>query len=277
MHIIDMRIFIFTVFVFTFFGIFPAQAGVTKDVSYGALEKQALDIYAPDGAKNAPVMVYVHGGGWTIGDKKRVNAKPQAFNREGYVFVSVGYPLLPDHGVAVQAQSVANAIAWVEENIDRYGGDAARIHIMGHSAGAHLVSLIAVNERYMRKAGSDVSVIKTVIPVDSAALDIPLRMRNLDDDPRIAKRMFRSAFGKKPGQWETFSPIHYVARGDDIPPFLILAGDRDIVSTVGRDFVGKLDARSKVITYPDKNHRDMNVEIGQDGDPIFQAIMGFVE
>ena len=114
-----------------------AFAGVQKDVTYGQVERQKLDIYAPDSAKNAPVIVHVHGGGWRIGNKRLVQEKPKAFNDKGYVFVSVGYPLLPNHPVETQAQSISNAVAWVHKNIGRYGGDPDNL-TLSHDATSSL-------------------------------------------------------------------------------------------------------------------------------------------
>src|ERR1700733_11009633 len=75
----------------------PAQE-VKRDIPYGgpAHTLQALDVYSPKGAKNLPVVVFVHGGGWEHGDKKEVHLKPQALNEKGFVFVSINYRLLPD-------------------------------------------------------------------------------------------------------------------------------------------------------------------------------------
>lgn len=271
--------FLLTIFVFLV-TLGSALAEVSRDISYGSIEKQALDIYAPENMKNVPVMVYVHGGAWAIGDKSRVHSKARAFNDAGYVFVSVGYPLLPDHAVEVQAQSVADAVAWVVKNIDQYGGDAKRIHIMGHSAGAHLVGLVATDENYLEKAGAGLSVIQSVTSVDTTALDVKKRMQNLGRK-RQSKRIFENAFGRDPARWVTLSPIEHIEGGKGIPPFLILTGDRIIVENVARDFAARLEkagSAAKIVAFPDKSHREINIEIGaKNDDPIFQVIMDFIE
>ena len=98
----------------------------------------SLDIY-PTSQPNAPVMIYVHGGGWRRGNKSNVDAKPAAFNQHGFAFISMDYRLIPEVDIAEQVGDVTAAIAWVKSNIARYGGDPNRIFLMGHSAGAHLV------------------------------------------------------------------------------------------------------------------------------------------
>src|SRR5215510_9222 len=69
---------------------------VTRDIPYAtAHERQVLDVYAPEGAKNLPVVFWIHGGGWQAGNKGMVGVKPKAFTEAGFVFVSTNYRLLP--------------------------------------------------------------------------------------------------------------------------------------------------------------------------------------
>lgn len=254
-----------------------AQADPVKDVSYDVLKAEALDIYVPDKARKAPVMVYVHGGAWTMGDKAHVGVKPKAFNDEGYVFVSVGYPLLPEHGVDVQAQSVADAIVWVEKNIDQYGGNPKKINVMGHSSGGHLVALAATDDQYLQKAGSSVSVIKKVVLLEAAGLDVPLRMRAILDDAKPVQGVLRNTFGLEPTKWQDFSPVHYAQNRKKQPRFLALTANSEVAEETAYNFVGKLGRKSKVVRFPKKTHRQITVEIGEDDDPIFEAIMKFVD
>ena len=273
----DMRIFLIPILIVVFSFVSPAFADAHKDISYGALEKQALDIYVPEGAKRAPVMIYVHGGAWLMGDKAHVGEKAKAFNDEGYIFVSVGYPLLPKHGLDVQAQSVADAVAWVIENIKSYGGNPKKINLMGHSSGAHLAALVATDGRYLAKAGSDVTALKRVVVVDSAALDVPSRMRWIDDEPERAQQIFRMVFGTDPTKWHDYSPTEYAEMSRKQPRFLVLIGSKDDAWDAAYNFAAKLGRKNKVVSFPRKNHRQINVEIGQEGDPIFKTIMKFID
>ena len=99
-------------------------------VSYGPA---LLDIYAPDNARNAPVFIHVHGGGWKNGNRKYVQSKPEWFTQNGWVFVSIDYRLLPEAPVTVQAKDVEAAYAFVRANVGRYGGDPSCIAVSGHS------------------------------------------------------------------------------------------------------------------------------------------------
>ena len=116
---------------------------VEANVAYGEDELERLDVYAPRGASRAPVVVFVHGGEWTRGDKAAVSFKPKFFNQNGIVFVSINYRLSPAATHPAHVSDVAAAIRWVHEHCGRFGGDPKKIVLMGHSAGCHLVTLVA--------------------------------------------------------------------------------------------------------------------------------------
>ena len=116
-----------------------AQAqDIKRNIPYAdpANERQTLDVYSPHGAKNLPVVFWIHGGGWETGDKASVQIKPQAFVDKGFVFVSTNYRLLPAVDMATIVRDVAKSIHWVHDHIAEHGGDPARLFVMGHSAGA---------------------------------------------------------------------------------------------------------------------------------------------
>src|SRR6266542_4812567 len=125
----------------------PTQTilNVTRDLPYAqpADPRQKVDIYAPEGAKNLPVVFWIHGGGWQAGDRTDIQIKPQAFVDKGFVFVSTGYRLLPDVDMGTIIRDVAKSVRWVHDHIAEHGGDPKRILVMGHSAGAQLAALIS--------------------------------------------------------------------------------------------------------------------------------------
>src|SRR3954463_8105994 len=92
---------------------------IQRDVPYAdpAHERQGLDVYSPKGAKNLPVVFWIHGGGWETGDKKDVQIKPQVFNDRGFVFVSTNYRLLPAVEMGTIVRDVARAVRWVHDHI----------------------------------------------------------------------------------------------------------------------------------------------------------------
>lgn len=119
----------------------------------------SVDIHSPDGPCAAPVVVWVHGGGYTIGDKtQQMENKVRLFNQRGWILVSVNYRLTrpgdstsaryPDH-----YSDVAAAVGWVRSHIADYGGDPQRIALLGHSAGADIVSNVLLNPAYLGAVG----------------------------------------------------------------------------------------------------------------------------
>jgi acetyl esterase/lipase len=136
-------------------------------------DRQILDIYAPDGAKNLPVVCWIHGGGWQAGDKTDVQIKPRVFTERGYVFVSTNYRLLPNLEMDVQIRDVAKALGWMHKHIAEHGGDPQRIFVMGHSAGAQLAALICIDDRYLKAESVPLDVLKGCAPVDGDIYDLP--------------------------------------------------------------------------------------------------------
>lgn len=231
-------------------------------------DDNALDIYTYAGAENAPVMVYVHGGAWTIGDKSRVMAKPRYFNRHGYVFISVNYRLVPKTSVETQFDDIDHALRWVFDNVARYGGDPDNVHLMGHSAGAHLVSNAAVNPGRLSARFIRNGAIRTVISNDTRSYDIPALAAT--HNGRLP-RMMRRVFGSDPARWQALSPIYNMQAGDK-PAFLILwsgQGDRESRGIFANNFATALSINGTSATVFDGGHythRDINRNIGRDGE-----------
>ena len=175
---------------------------------------QSLDIYAPKDAKNLPVMIYIHGGGWQRGDKAAVGSKPAYFCSRDWVFVSLNYRFVPAVDLLTQLQDSADAIAWVHTHIADHGGDPQQLHLMGHSAGAHHVAILATNERFLKAAGKELSILKSVVELDTQALDVPGMMNGSKNATYV------QAFGKDERLWREVSPLHHVARRQRNSPVL---------------------------------------------------------
>lgn len=150
---------------------------LTSNVPYveNGHERQVLDIYTPEKSGNVglPVMFWIHGGGWQVGDKSDVALKPKVLTERGFVFVSTNYRLLPDVTMDDLIRDVAKSLGWVHRNIARYGGDPHRIVVGGHSAGAQLAALICIDDRYLREEGVPFDVLRGSVPVDGDTYDIP--------------------------------------------------------------------------------------------------------
>ncbi|NUQ92417.1 MAG: alpha/beta hydrolase, partial [Gemmatimonadaceae bacterium] len=124
----------------------PAPMRVVRDVVYGPDARQRFDVYIPGEAKGAPVIFMVHGGGWSAGDKRArgvVDNKVARWLPRGLVVVSTNYRLLPAAKPLDQARDVARALAAAQRMSSSWGADSSKFILMGHSAGGHLVTLVA--------------------------------------------------------------------------------------------------------------------------------------
>ena len=135
--------------------------------------RQSLDIYMREGLTDAPVILYVHGGGWVRWDKQRALFKPAFLVPNGYLFASMNYRFHPEVGLSEMAQDVATAAAWLKQHAAKYGGDGSRLVLMGHSAGGHLVSVVGSDKTYIEKAGASLRDINGVVAIDTAMLNVP--------------------------------------------------------------------------------------------------------
>ena len=123
-----------------------AQGGV--EYSYGSAAKQKLDYFPAKGSPKAPLVVFIHGGGWSIGDKRErftKNSKAKFYNGMGYAFASLNYRLVPETQPDGQAADIADALAYLRKNSTDLGFDPDAIVLMGHSAGAHLAALVSTD------------------------------------------------------------------------------------------------------------------------------------
>src|SRR5437899_5743443 len=164
---------------FHYVSVYVARAQDDKrNIPYAekADERQVLDVYSPQNAKDLPVVFWIHGGGWQAGDKADVQIKPQVFMDKGFVFVSTNYRLLPSVDMATIVRDVAKSIHWVHSHITEYGGDPKRLLIMGHSAGAQLAALLCTDDRYLKAEGVSLAEVRGCVPVDGDTYDVPLML-----------------------------------------------------------------------------------------------------
>jgi acetyl esterase/lipase len=193
-----------------------------RDYAYGADPLQHFTFWtsAADARRPAPLVLFVHGGGWKRGDMENATGKAKVahYPAEGYAFASVNYRLVPDATVEQQASDVASALKWIIAHADELGIDPRRIILMGHSAGAHLVALVGTDPRYLAAEGLDESVLTGVIPIDGAAYDVP---KQLAIGARIMGQTYDQAFGTDPARQRALSPT-FQAAAPNAPAFLIL-------------------------------------------------------
>ena len=258
---------------------------VTRDIPYAtAHERQVLDVYAPDGAKNLPVVFWIHGGGWQAGNKGMVGVKPKAFTEAGFVFVSTSYRLLPTVDMGALTNDVATALGWVHKNIATYGGDPARLLVMGHSAGGQLAALMCTDEKYAKAQGFSLTAIKGCVPVDADTFDIPAIIEVAETRARVhhlplPTNGHRQKFGNDPEKHRDFSAVTHVAANKGIPPFLILhiTGNADTSAQARRMAAVLQEAGiSAKVVGRDTTHEGLNDGIGAPDDPVTKEVFAFV-
>jgi arylformamidase len=204
----------------------PHQALGAVEHAYGSDELQKLDFYKAKGnAARAPLIVFVHGGGWKRGDKRNATGSDKVthYTGLGYHLASINYRLVPGATVEQQGADVAAAIAYLANNAEKFGIDRSRVVLMGHSAGAHLSALVGTDPQYLRGAGLGLDVLSGVVPIDGAAYDVPAQM---NDGAKIMNETYVQAFGTDPKRQRALSP-YFHAEGANARAFLILHVDRE--------------------------------------------------
>ena len=260
---------------------------VKRNIPYAdpAHERQVLDVYSPQNAKNLPVVFWIHGGGWQTGDKTSVQIKPQVFMDKGFVFVSTNYRLLPSVDMATIVRDVAKSIRWVHDHIAEHGGDPQRLFIMGHSAGAQLAALICTDDRYLKAEGLSLAITKGCVPVDGDTYDVPAIIETAETRRRVhgqpqAKLGHREKFGNDPAKHRDFSAVTHVAKDKGIPPFLILhVADHPDTSAQAQRLGSVLkDAGVSVTVFGarETTHGKINADLGLPDDPATKALLEFV-
>ncbi|MCH8256994.1 MAG: alpha/beta hydrolase, partial [Proteobacteria bacterium] len=215
---------------------------------------------------------------FTFGDKADVHNKPDFFLSQGIAVISMNYRLRWDYRIFDQAEDVASVIVWVKNNAEIYGLDSNNIILMGHAAGAHLVSLVATNQSYLKAAGLSLGDIKIVVAIDTVSFDINRLMIELGSF--IERRQHELIFGSDEEIWRQSSPIHHVSSGKSIPSFAILYVAQDEATKLqAMGFAKKLNAAEvEAIMIPgnEKTAQSINKELGDKGDIPTQALMAFI-
>jgi acetyl esterase/lipase len=241
-------------------------------IAYGSDARQQLDIYAPLGRTETahPVLIFFHGGSWRDGEREGYGFVGRAFASRGFVTVIADYRKAPKVRFPAFVQDTAATIAWVHTNIAKHDGDPERIFLMGHSAGAHIAMMAALDPQWLAAKDLKPDVIKGVIGLAGPYDFLPLT----SDSSKIA-------LGQWPDLTET-QPITYVRA--DAPPLLLLTGDKDTVvkprnSQALADKIAALGGQPRLKIYSGVDHADIIMAVARPfrtKAPILQDVTEFV-
>jgi acetyl esterase/lipase len=198
-----------------------------RGIAFGPDPRQRLDVYGTQGGNAAPIVIFFYGGSWQAGDRRDYAFVGEALASQGFVALIPDYRTYPPHGFPVFLEDGALAVRWAREHAAEIGGDPDRIFLMGHSAGAHIAAMLAIDERWLATAGVETAALGGLIGLAGPYDFLPLR------DP-----VLKALFGAEE-ELPATQPVTFV-NGDE-PPILLLHGGSD--RTVGPRNSRRLAAR----------------------------------
>lgn len=296
----------------------PEHAEIERiaDIAYhagpdAAGHQHRLDLYLPRGRIGYPVVLLVHGGAWLIGDNRCCGlhmSVGEFLARRGIGVVMPNYRLSPAVRHPEHARDVARAVAWTRRHLAAYGGRPDALFLAGHSAGGHLVALLATDESYLQAEGLRIADLcgvmslsgvyrippggprvtlggsteaafrlDEVFPVRGGGKSVPAALR-LPGLP-VCIDVFEPAFGADPVVRERASPLTHVRPG--LPPFLLVVAGNDLptLPAMADEFHRALCARgcdATLLRVEDRNHSSVFYRAIDDRDPVAAALLAFV-
>ena len=224
----------------------PHVGRFDANVRYGPHRKHKLDVVVPDGEGSWPVIVFIHGGGWIVGDKWRARSLCRNLAARDFVAVNVNYRLAPRHRHPCAQQDVAQAVQWVADHITEYGGDPTRTVIAGDSAGAHLAAwhtAASLNPSLQERTGVSIAYTSPAVRALLLFYGIYDMEGFIDSGFPSAAVMVRSFLGPG-GGWsesepsDTASTIRHIDAS--FPPAYICVGEPDPLAVESQRLAEKL-------------------------------------
>lgn len=229
-----------------------------RAIAYGPEQRQQLDVWVPAGnrprGEKLPVVIFFYGGGWDSGSRSDYGFAGAALAGQGFVAVVPDYRLVPSVRFPAFLEDGALAIRWVRDHAARFGGDPDRIAVAGHSAGAYIGAMLALDQRWLKQAGVPPNVIKA-----GALLAGPY------DFAPFTESRGRNAFGHWATPHET-QPVSFARK--NAPPLFLAHGtaDRVVLPRNSRHLAERLDKAGATVTlklYPGASHTDLVVALSR--------------
>jgi len=246
-----------------------ANATLRRNIVFDAQLHLSLDAYVPAGAARAAVVVFFYGGSWEDGKRKWYRYVGDALASRGVVVFIPDYRKYPDVRFPAFMHDAASAVHWARDHASEYGGDPARIFVMGHSAGGQIAALLACDRRYLDAVGMRPHDLAGFIGVAGAYSFLPF----VDDEPEI--------FGDSAQARYDSQPINFVD-GDE-PPMLLLQGeDDDEVPPSNAEAMAEranaMNGSAVLKLYPDVGHSSILLSLarGSHGAPTLADTLAFI-
>jgi acetyl esterase/lipase len=261
-------------------------SSTTRDITYASVpgvdpQLLSLDLTVPTGRTGrcgpSPVVVWVHGGGFSVGDKAYgVATMARWATTQGWAFASVNHRLSPRPPTGdpdrvlhpTHVTDLATAIRWLVDHAAGRGLDPDRLLLVGHSAGAFLVSLLATDPTYLTAAGVELARVRAVAALDTR-YDIAAEIA--DGDP-ATEAMYRNAFGDDPAVWHEASPLTHAGGDPAIPPFVVVTRGQADRRAAARAFADALDEATLVDASP-LSHGQVGDVLGRSDDEVVTPVV----
>jgi arylformamidase len=247
--------------------------------------QQRLDLYQPPdaGCSPVPIVVWVHGGAWRVGDKANaIESKVRLWNEAGWAVASVNYRLTDGRTPASERvlapshnEDVAAAVAWLATEGAALGLDVERVALLGHSAGAGIAAAVTTDPTYLAEHDLTPAAIACTAPLDTEAFDIAAVI----ESGGTAAALYRSVFGDDLATWEALSPLTHVGEAPAPDLFLVRRGTatRRAQVDVFADAAREAGTEVTVVDLPSFSHEDVNKRIGDpDDDVLTPALQAFL-
>jgi arylformamidase len=231
-----------------------------------------LNVFQTQTSEKSPVVIFIHGGYWTSGNKDIYSFLGRNFGKKKIVTVIPNYTLSPNGNYDTMAKEVAAAIQWTSNNIEKYNGNPDQIFLMGHSAGGHLIALVGTNSKYLKNT----DMIKGIILNDAAGLDMNSYLKKY---PPTKKHNYDVTWTKNQDNWKDASPIYSLSK--KAPPFLMFTGIKTYPSIISQNkaFVQKLKTfqPNVKINFLNKKHVPMMRQFLFPWNKNYKEIIKFIE
>lgn len=242
-----------------------------KDNVFYLDKKDLLDIYIPKGKKNYPVVIYFHGGALIAGSKEMGKDVGEKLAKNGIGFVSANYRLSPTVKYPDHINDAQAATEWVFNNIESLGGDLKNVYVSGHSAGAYIAAILALNKElriHKMKKIKGAILISPFLYVEETA---PVRIKR--------DTIYKSIWGTNQKDWEKASVSPYVEGINE--NFISIMAENDEVwrKEQNKRFINKLNEKqiADYIEIPNRNHVSLISKILEKDDRLTTAIIEFIQ